>query len=229
MSTRKRRGQSESDSRGLILDAATELFAEKGYAATKVQEIVGRAGVTKPVLYYYFRNKEGLFKAILERAGKLQEDVMSEVWSSSGSALDRFQWFYNRVYEELVENRDLFRFIHHVVFAQPRGTPRFDIAGHRRRTVEVLSRICEQGIEQGELADRDPGEMAMMVLAIVDFCVHHDFLHPESADRERPNRMLGMAFGGLGPVAGGNAGDPDSDVHSSKGKAKQSCAGKSKR
>ena len=58
----------ESNSRERLLETATELFAEKGYAATSVREIVERAGVSKPVLYYYFKSKEGLFYAILDWA-----------------------------------------------------------------------------------------------------------------------------------------------------------------
>lgn len=48
-----------------ILDAATELFAGKGFAAASTREIVEAAGVTKPMLYYYFQSKEGLCRAAL--------------------------------------------------------------------------------------------------------------------------------------------------------------------
>ncbi|MEA2040283.1 MAG: TetR/AcrR family transcriptional regulator, partial [Thermodesulfobacteriota bacterium] len=46
--------------RARLLVAGTTIFAEKGYASTTVREIVARAGVSKPVLYYYFKNKEGI-------------------------------------------------------------------------------------------------------------------------------------------------------------------------
>ncbi|MBW2208934.1 MAG: helix-turn-helix transcriptional regulator, partial [Deltaproteobacteria bacterium] len=58
----KGRKPEEQDARAVLLEAATALFAQKGYAGTSVREIVERAGVTKPVLYYYFENKEGLFR-----------------------------------------------------------------------------------------------------------------------------------------------------------------------
>ena len=41
-----------------ILQAAVRLFARKGYEATSTREIVEAAGVTKPMIYYYFKNKE---------------------------------------------------------------------------------------------------------------------------------------------------------------------------
>jgi AcrR family transcriptional regulator len=49
-----------------LLDAAVRLFAHKGYRATSTREIVEAAGVTKPMLYYYFQSKEGLLAAALE-------------------------------------------------------------------------------------------------------------------------------------------------------------------
>ncbi len=49
-----------------LLDAAVKLFAHKGYPATSTREIVEAAGVTKPMLYYYFQSKEGLLGAAFE-------------------------------------------------------------------------------------------------------------------------------------------------------------------
>src|SRR5215510_9529098 len=48
-----------------IARSAAKLFAERGYDATSVREIVEAAGVAKPTLYYYFRSKEGLAQALL--------------------------------------------------------------------------------------------------------------------------------------------------------------------
>ena len=48
-----------------ITEAALEAFAEKGYAATKVDEVAKRAGVSKGLLYLYFKTKEDLFKAVI--------------------------------------------------------------------------------------------------------------------------------------------------------------------
>ena len=49
-----------------ILDAARSIFAEKGYSGANVNEITALAGTTKPMIYYHFRSKEGLFAAVLE-------------------------------------------------------------------------------------------------------------------------------------------------------------------
>ena len=48
-----------------LLRSALTLFSEKGYEGTSIREIIEGAGVTRPVLYYYFENKEELFKEMV--------------------------------------------------------------------------------------------------------------------------------------------------------------------
>ncbi len=50
----------------LILRAASEEFADKGFAATKTSDIAAKAGVPKPNVYYYFKSKENLYREVLE-------------------------------------------------------------------------------------------------------------------------------------------------------------------
>ena len=55
----------KEDRPGEITQAALAAFAEKGYAATRVDEVAKRAGVSKGLLYLYFKTKEDLFKAVI--------------------------------------------------------------------------------------------------------------------------------------------------------------------
>lgn len=70
------------DNKVLLMQCAKELFYAKGYDAVGVQEIVDRAGLTKPTLYYYFGSKQGLLKTLLEtyceELRKLVADVLNE-------------------------------------------------------------------------------------------------------------------------------------------------------
>ncbi len=50
-----------------ILDAAEDLFAEKGYSATSLGDVADRVGIRSPSLYNHFRNKEALYTAVLDR------------------------------------------------------------------------------------------------------------------------------------------------------------------
>src|SRR4051794_27818519 len=65
---------------GELLDAALDLFVEKGFAATRAEEVAARAGVSKGTLFLYFPSKEELFKAVVRenmsgRFAEWQEEV----------------------------------------------------------------------------------------------------------------------------------------------------------
>jgi AcrR family transcriptional regulator len=58
----------KEDRPGELADAALELFVEKGFAATRLEDVAARAGVSKGTLYLYFDSKEALFKAVIQQA-----------------------------------------------------------------------------------------------------------------------------------------------------------------
>src|SRR4028119_545272 len=51
-----------------LLDAALEIFVERGYAAARLEDVAAKAGVSKGTLYLYYDNKEELFKAVVRRS-----------------------------------------------------------------------------------------------------------------------------------------------------------------
>src|SRR5574339_547168 len=69
---RERRKQARP---GELLDAALDLFVEKGFAATRSEEVAARAGVSKGTLFLYFPSKEELFKAVVREniSGRFKE------------------------------------------------------------------------------------------------------------------------------------------------------------
>jgi AcrR family transcriptional regulator len=78
------------DNRESILDVALKLFADKGYDAVGVQEVVDAAGITKPTLYHYFGSKYGLLEAILDTGfGRLMDKVSGPMNSSDSDVRER--------------------------------------------------------------------------------------------------------------------------------------------
>jgi AcrR family transcriptional regulator len=67
------------------LNAAHALFAERGYAAVKMDEIAASVGVTKPLLYNYFGNKEQLYITCMERAGDSLTATVAEAVADSAN------------------------------------------------------------------------------------------------------------------------------------------------
>ncbi len=73
-----------SDNRAHILDQALRLFAEKGYDAVGVQQVVEAAGLTKPTLYHYFGSKQGLFEALIEERSQPLHEAVRQAAEYSG-------------------------------------------------------------------------------------------------------------------------------------------------
>jgi AcrR family transcriptional regulator len=87
-----RRAAHVADTRQALLGAARELFAVDGFQATRTEEIVRRAGLTRGALYHHFRDKEDLFRAVYD---EVAGEVTRSLWRRSGdrhtSAWDLFR------------------------------------------------------------------------------------------------------------------------------------------
>ena len=149
-----------------ILAAALALFADRGFAATRLDDVAARAGVTKGTLYLYFDSKEELFKAVvrqelvpnLERAEAL-------VAGSAAPSLD--------LLDQLV--RDFARIIGSPLGAIPKlvlteagNFP--DLARFYREAVvergkALFRRVIERGVAAGELQSVDTENMVTCIVA----------------------------------------------------------------
>ena len=187
----------QNNARERLLETATELFAEKGYASASVREIVEKAGVSKPVLYYYFKSKEGLFYAILEWAAEVQQEILNEIFKTRGTVLERFIFLYRRVYEGIRQYQSLYIMIHGLIYGPPQGVPEYDFARYQRHMLDAVKRIYTEGVSKDEIRNVDAEEVAFLVLGLMDFSLNMDMALPELADPQRPERLLRLAFQGL--------------------------------
>ena len=187
----------EVNARERLLETATVLFAEKGYAGASVREIVEKAGVSRPVLYYYFKSKEGLFYAILKWAAAVQREILEEIFEARGTVLDRFIFLYRRVYEGIREYQSLYIMIHGLIFGPPQGVPEYDFASYQRCMLDAVKRLYAEGVAAGEIRNVDAEDVAFLVLSLLDFSLNMDVVLPELADSQRPERLLRIAFQGL--------------------------------
>jgi AcrR family transcriptional regulator len=90
MSQQPRYQRRKQDRPQEITDAALAAFAEKGYAATRVDDVAKRAGVSKGLLYLYFKTKEELFKAVVRSFVVPRIDALTEVIDSSELSSEEF-------------------------------------------------------------------------------------------------------------------------------------------
>ena len=85
------RYQRSDASRERILDAATELFATRGYAGAGVDRLAERSNIAKTAIYYHFGNKEGLLAAVLERAATQWIEGIQQASRQAGDPIGRLE------------------------------------------------------------------------------------------------------------------------------------------
>ena len=140
-----------------IADAALALFGERGFAATRLEDVAVRAGVSKGTLYLYFPTKEDLFRAVL-RQGLLPnlEATEAEVAANQGPAPMLLRTIASRLMAVL--ETDLTA-IPKLILAESGNFPtiaRLYADEVVTRTMALLTGILVRGMERGELRAVDP-------------------------------------------------------------------------
>lgn len=149
-----------------IVDAALEVFAERGYAAARLEDVASRAGVSKGTLYLYFPNKEELFKAVIRSAIlpnlELAERLLAEF---PGPSMDILERLLSGIAGKVMATR--VGAIPKLMIAEAGNFPelaRFYYDTVIARGFRVVGGVLERGIARGEFR---PVEVAPTVRLVV--------------------------------------------------------------
>jgi AcrR family transcriptional regulator len=141
-----------------ICAAALEVFAEKGFAAAKLEEIARRAGVSKGTLYLYFEDKEELFRAVVrDTVAPNIEAVRDAVISADlpfGEVVPMFLARFADIARRLPVGA-----VAKMVIGESRNFPELAKVWHDQvasRAIAMLSGLIEKAQEKGEVRSGDP-------------------------------------------------------------------------
>jgi TetR/AcrR family acrAB operon transcriptional repressor len=148
-----------------LLEAALTVFSQKGFTATRLEDVARSAGVTRGAIYYHFGSKAELFGALIEEANKIGNSAIDQAISEGGT----FTEIVSRILVYtfyLLEDDRRFR----EVMALQLNTPEAEGYSQRRynearELVASISGLFKVIIEQGELRrDLDPDTAARAFL-----------------------------------------------------------------
>ncbi|MEW6187399.1 MAG: TetR/AcrR family transcriptional regulator [Thermodesulfobacteriota bacterium] len=181
-----------------LLAGARELFAHKGYAATTVREIVQAAGVTKPALYYYFQNKEGIFLELMREAGARFESLLAEARKELGSVRERTLHLAERIYRLFLDQIEIARIGLTIHYGPTQGAPLVDFEVLHRKFRELIEQLVREGIGKGEFQNRNAKEMTWAILGAINIAIEVQLWHPELPIGNRGLvRILDVIFEGI--------------------------------
>lgn len=178
---------------GELVAAALALFVEKGYAATRLDDVAALAGVSKGTLYLYFDNKEALFKAVIqEDTLREMEDVEALVARHSGSARNALEALLTTWWQRSIQGASVG--ILKLMVAEAGNFP--EVARYYHDTVtararELLRGIVARGIEEGEFSPVDlESTTDVLVAPILMLSIWGHSLGSFSALEQNPENYL---------------------------------------
>jgi AcrR family transcriptional regulator len=187
--------------RAELLEVATRVFADQGYAGARVDDIAAKTSTTKRMIYYYFGGKEGLYVAVMERAyariRALEQEVDVEHLEPTVAIrrLAELTFDHHEAHQDFVRLVSIEN-IHHAEHLRRSPT----LAGLSAPALDVLTRILDRGRQAGVFRDDlDPLDVHMIISS---FCIFReanrytfeaifgrDLLAPDRRDHLR--RMIG--------------------------------------
>ena len=181
-----------------LLSAALALFNNKGYAAASVREIVAASGVTKPVLYYYFGSKEGLYLELLNGSFSEFDHFIERISDLQGPVGDRIGHFCTTVLDLVVQNIEVVRLMYAIHYGPPQGAPEINFETYFTRMLETIHDLVREGMANGELQPSDSSDAAWTVISILNAAMAEQLCStPARIDRQQMVRMLGLVMAGL--------------------------------
>jgi AcrR family transcriptional regulator len=170
-----------------LLDAALELFAQKGFAATRSEEVAARAGVSKGTLYLYYPSKEELLKAVIhQRLSSQIAAVAAEVERHEGSSAGLLQEVYTTWWISVLESPSsaVFKLVTTEMLNFPE-LAQFYVDEVVEPGKRLIGRVIERGIRRGEFRKVDvPAAVLSLLMPMVMLCIHKHSLGACSAVHE---------------------------------------------
>jgi AcrR family transcriptional regulator len=166
-SVRRRRKEQRP---GEIIEAAVHEFARRGFAATRLEDVAERVGVTKGTIYFYFKDKEELFKAAARSSlGPALNEIEALAANFEGSAEELLRVHLSVVYPKLVTNPRAGQIIR-LLIAEGSQFPELvdfyyrEIVSHG---VSILRRLIERGVARGEFRKTKASDFPQVIFAPV--------------------------------------------------------------
>ncbi|MEM9695336.1 MAG: TetR family transcriptional regulator [Myxococcota bacterium] len=186
--------------RDRILVAATELFAERGYAATSMRDISLAVGCTKPALYYHFNNKAALFEEIAEREMRRIRASILESFARPQSVRDCLIDAIRAHFDYILGNEAAVRVLMRSELQKDAGQPHFEGTDIREFYAEQSLKLLRRGVDTGEIrSDVDLEDVVYVLAGAVDLRAALWICERFPIPSDYPERIIAVVFGGISP------------------------------
>lgn len=189
----------ELDNRNRLLQAGVQLLSEKTFSEISMDQVADRSGVSKPMIYYYFDNKEGYYRAVAENLLKMARSMMVEIYDPRRSLRENLVNYVSFRLRYVEENPGITNAFLSIITDPNIGLlinemqQEFDIM-----RMEFIDPMFDRAVENGEIKPGINRMIVMMMLnsLLVSLTVKmtHDLCGREEVD---PEEVVDIIFDGI--------------------------------
>ena len=168
-----------------ILQVASRLFAEKGFPNVSVREICEQAGASLPMVYYYYKNKEGLFRAVARRQLTM-DDFLARIEGAIAHAPDTWSQLRAFIHTYLSffpkERMNPGYFLHHSTSLDSASVSR--LAADLQKLRSLARAVIESGVETGAMRQTDARMAGEALVGVLNSFVFRNIHFEEAYDEQ---------------------------------------------
>ena len=188
--THKTRIQSQNEA--LILDAALEVFSVHGFRGTTVDQIAGRCGMSKPNLLYYFRKKDDIYRAVLERTLALWLAPLENLNAEGDPLAELSRYISAKLSMTFDDPKSSKLFANEILHGAPHVAP--FLSGPLKSLVDKKATVIEKWVHDGKLAPIDPHHLIFAIWSVTqhyaDFGIQVEAVLGQKADKAQIIRAV---------------------------------------
>ncbi|MFD3589509.1 TetR/AcrR family transcriptional regulator [Streptomyces sp. NPDC058683] len=148
------------------LDKATELFGERGYETTTLQDIAAAIGISRSALYHYVSSKEELLMMLMDELSRALDSSLAAMRTATHTPEDKLRTLAAELVRQRAEHPGPFRLLNQSEFALPTSV-RAQQVRVRKTVLNELCAVIKEGVASGAFKTLDPRVAA---LSIVGMC-----------------------------------------------------------
>ena len=153
-----------SDKKEHIINAAIELFAEKGFEGSSIRDLATRADVNVAMVNYYFGSKDKLFEAIVEHKATFMRGRLDEIATNTTlSEIEKIDAIIESYVGKILSQPSFHRVLHQELLMGERGTMHENIIKIFVKNTKTIRQIIEKGMKKKVFKKVDP-ELTMATL-----------------------------------------------------------------
>ncbi len=167
--------------REAVLHTAAQLFLEKSYARTALNDVAERLNITKPALYHYFRNKEQILLECYRLGVGLIEEILNEIAADCGTGLEKVEAFIYSYANVMTVNFG--RCVMRLDEGDLSPDALSEVRAYKKKIDRRLRAFVQEGIEDGSITPCDPKIAAFSIAGALNWiCMWYEPEGPLSAE-----------------------------------------------